>query len=309
MIMKNVMLLILCCALCTFPHKSHAQVLKKIGKKIERSVERRVERKVDQGIEKGLDKAEEGAGNAVEGAVASDKSTNDNKTAKERTIKSLPDDYQIKMSGSGPDLFMEYRMHVDGPDTEANQMNMSMKMYASPKTGNGRAETVMEIPMMGEMRMAVLTDMNNPEKVIMLNERKKQYSVMDLSDINKKQKKDEVYQVKKLGTVNFRGLNCIHSEATNQDGERFEIWTTTEIPGYQDMVDLYAKSQQMGTDNLWQAMQDAGSAGFMVKFQVEQKGTASILELVEIQKTSVPPSTFEIPDGYKESKGGWLGAF
>jgi len=308
--MKKIILLILCCALCTFPHKSHAQVLKKIGKKIERSVERRVERKVDQGIEKGLDKAEEGTENVVEGAIAGD-GTASNKTGANgnSAIKSLPDDYQIKISGSGPELFMEYRMHVDGPDTEASQMNMSMQMYASPKTGKGRAETVMEIPMMGEMRMAVLTDMNNPEQIIMLNERRKQYSVMDLSDVNKKQKKDEVYQVKKLGTVNFRGLNCIHSEAINQDGERFEIWTTTEIPGYQDMVDLYAKSQQMGTDNLWAAMQDAGSAGFMVKFQVEQKGTASILELVEIQKTSVPPSTFEIPDGYKESKGGWLGAF
>src|SRR5690606_11154649 len=165
--MKKIILLILCCALCTFPHKSHAQILKKIGKKIEKSVERRVERKVDQGIEKGLDKAEDETGDAVEGALAGNKNPD-----KKSTIKTLPDDYQVDITGSGPDLYMEYQMHVDGEQLGDHQMNMSMKMYTSPKTGKGRAETTMDIPMLGEMKMSVLTDLNNPERAVMLNDRK-----------------------------------------------------------------------------------------------------------------------------------------
>lgn len=306
--MKKIALLtLLACGLCSFPGTAEAQILKKIGKKIEKSVERRVERKVDQGIEKGLDKAEDETGNAVEGALASDKEGNKSAT-KQSEFKTLPDDYQIAITGSGPDLYMEYRMHVDGAQMNGQQMNMSMKMYTSPKTGKGRAETVMEIPMLGEMKMSVLTDMNNPQRAVMLNDKKQQYSVIDFSDSKLKDDK-EIYTVNKLGTVNFRGLNCIHAEAINQDGERFEIWTTREIPGYQDIAALYSKAQRMGSDNMWQALQDADCAGFMVKLKVESDGATSIMELVEMQNTDVPASTFEIPDGYKEKKGSMFGGF
>lgn len=306
--MKKIALLILiACGLCSFPGAAKAQILKKIGKKIEKSVERRVERKVDQGIEKGLDKAEDETGNAVEGALAGSKDA-DKSVTKQSEFKTLPDDYQIAITGSGPDLYMEYRMHVDGPQMNGQQMNMSMKMYTSPKTGKGRAETVMDIPMLGEMKMSVLTDMNNPLRSVMLNDKKQQYTVIDFSDSKLKDDK-EIYTVNKLGTVNFRGLNCIHAEAINQDGERFEIWTTREIPGYEDIAALYSKAQRMGSDNMWKALQDADCAGFMVKLQVETDDATSIMELVEMQNTNVPASAFEIPDGYKEKKGSIFNGF
>lgn len=298
--MNKILLFSLCCTLCSYPYKADAQILKKIGKKIEQSVENRVDRKINQGIEKGLDKAEDGTEKAVADAVSSDK--------KSEAI-ALPEDYQIEISGSGADVYVEYRMHVDNASSEDYQMNMLMKLYTSPQNGHGRAETVMNLPVVGEMKMSMITDMNNPLRVIMLNDRKKQYTVIDYSESTTEKLDDKTYTVKRLGTANVRGLDCIHAEAIGEDGERFEIWTTREIPGYEDMVGLYSKSQHMGSDGLWKAMQDAGCDGFMVKLKVDMDDAGSVMELVKMQRMNIPASTFTVPDGYEEKKGAWVDGF
>lgn len=268
-----------------------AQILEKIGKKIEKSVERRVEKRIDKAVEKGLDKAEYGTEDAVEGAL----------TGKDKTGAAYPD---IKLTGSGPDLFLEYRMHVESKAAETGQMQISMKMYVSTNSGKGRAETIMELPVVGTMRMTALTDMHHPERVTLLNDRRKEYTSFDLSEVEETTPQ-ETFTVKRLGVVNFRGMQCIHSEAVDARGERFEIWTTRDIPGYQDMVALYRKSQRMGSDGLWKALEEAGCAGFMVKFRMDVEDAASVMELMNIEKTSLEDSIFQIPSGYQQKSGGW----
>lgn len=297
--MKKMLSLSLCLMSLTLSWHAEAQILKKIGKKIEQSVERRVEKKIDKGIEDGLDKAEDGTESAVEGVFSSD----------QPQIQSLPENYEIKVSGSGPDVYLEYRIRHDRAEEGAPQANMSIKLYASPASGKGRAETTMEIPMAGAMRMSMLTDTNTPNRIIMLNERKRQYTVMDFAESDLAEPADNVYQVKNLGTENVRGLSCIHAQAINQDGDKFEIWTTREIPGYQEMISLYGKAQHMGSDNLWQAMQEADCAGFIVKFKIATEGMGTTMELVEVEKTTVPASMYTVPEGYEEKDGSWINSF
>jgi len=297
--MKRVLTLSLCLMLAALSWPAKAQILKKISKKIEKSVERRVDKKIDQGIEGGLDKAEVETESAVTGIFSSD----------EPPIQALPDDYEIAVTGSGPDVFLEYRIRYDRAEEGAPQANMSMKLYASPASGKGRAETVMEIPMFGAMKMSMLTDANTPNRIIMLNDRKRQYTVMDFAESDLAEPEGTVYQVKNLGTEDVRGLTCTHAQATNQDGDVFDIWTTQAIPGYQEMLSLYGKAQHMGSDNLWTAMQEAGCAGFIVKFSVATKGTGTTMELVEVEKTTVPSSLYTVPEGYEEKDGSWVNSF
>src|SRR3546814_8883125 len=116
--------------------------------------------------------------------------------------------------------------------------------------------------------------------MIMLNERKKEYSVIDLNDINKRDDGEE-YTVTRLGEENLHGMHCVRSKAVNEDGHTMEIWTTTEIPGYEDIAALYSKMQKMGSDYLWDELQQADAAGFMVKLEVQAEGGTSVMERSE----------------------------
>ncbi|HLR37238.1 MAG TPA: DUF4412 domain-containing protein, partial [Chitinophagaceae bacterium] len=214
----------------------------------------------------------------------------------------------LKFTGSGPDLYLEYRVNMEGKQSSEYQMDIHLKMVASPATGMGRSEMVMNMPVVGEMRMVTLTNATKPLHMTLLNERKKQYSVIDLSEIDDVES-DESYTVTKLGEEKLHGLHCIHSKAVNEDGQAFELWTTTEVPGYEKMVDLYSKSQQMGSGDLWKKMQEAGVAGFMVKLKVDTKGGTSVMELTEMKNMEAPESLFQIPAGYEEKEGRWVKRF
>lgn len=217
---------------------------------------------------------------------------------------SLEKPYVISLSGSGPDLYLEYKVTMEGAQSNEYQMDMHMKMLAAPSTGLGRSEMIMKIPVLGEMGMVTLTDAKDPMRIILLNERKRQYTVVDLSTIDQSAS-TEVYTVKRLGEVELHGLHCIHAKAINQEGHVFELWTTTEIPGYEKLVELYSKTQQTGSGDLWQKLQAAGAAGFMIKLKVTADGGTSVMELTKIENRDVPASLFKIPSGYEKKEGGW----
>src|SRR5699024_5323274 len=117
--------LLLICVFASFSFLSvpaQGQFLKKLGDKVEKSVERRVDRRTDQAVEKSLDKAEEGTENAVKDAVNSSdkkKETDNKKVDRERGLLSgmdsggaepLPENYTLSLTGSGPDIYLEYQM-------------------------------------------------------------------------------------------------------------------------------------------------------------------------------------------------------
>src|SRR3546814_94279 len=183
-------------SLTCFSFQTEAQILKKLGDKIGRSLEKSSEAEAD-----------------------ADAST---------IRKRLPADFELDLTGSGPDMYMEYKVIMEGEGLEDNQMGMSMKMFTSPSQRAGRAETIMTMPMIGEIRMVTLTDFDNPLQMIMLNERKKEYSVIDLNDINKRDDGEE-YTVTRLGEENLHGMHCVRSKAETEE-HTSEIQSLMRIP-------------------------------------------------------------------------------
>ena len=301
--MKTLRTLLLFIILSCFSVQSEAQIFKRLGEKIERSVEKRLEKRMDETVDNTLDNVEEGTENTINGAINSKDGT-----VETQKTTSIPKDYTLEMTGSGPDIYMEYQVDMEGAALEGNQIEMFMKLYTSPTLGGGRAETIMKLPMLGEMRMVSLTDFDNPAVVTILNERKQEYSVLDLGKVSEAES-DEKYSVTKLGRENLRGINCVHARAVNQDGEAFEIWTTTDLPGYEDISALYRNMQKMGSSGLWEALQEADAAGFMVKLKVIVEGGASVMEMVRIENTSVSQAMLQVPDGYKKKEGGWVNSY
>jgi|GEM_PF-3479441 len=296
--------------LCCLSLSSQAQFLKKLGDKIERKVEQRIDRKTDQAIDKSLDKAEEGTEKVVKDATSSEKNTGENQEQVEQKKPApLPENYQLAVTGSGPDIYLQYRMTVSAQQSSEYEVDMRMKMYASPGSGMGRSEMIMNMPMVGEMNMVMLTNAKDPLHIVVVNDRRKEYSILDLSEVKDIDPSSETFTVTKLGEENVHGLDCVHSRAVNQDGDSFELWTTKDVPGYEKMMALYSKSQRMGSDDLWKKLEEVGGAGFMVKMKVETKDGAYVMELTEINKAEVPESLFQIPSGYEEKQGGWVKRF
>lgn len=127
---------------------------------------------------------------------------------------------------------------------------------------------------------------------------------MDLSQVEEADAKEQ-FTVTKLGEEKVHGLHAIHARAVTEDGQEFEVWTSREIPGYEEMLELYSKNQRMGSGNLWKELEKAGCAGFMVKLKVKTEGGTSIMELTKVEKTNVPKAMLRVPAGYKESNGAW----
>ncbi len=223
-------------------------------------------------------------------------------TQEENAAEAVPEHYDLKLTGSGSDLQLNYRMDMDMESTQGYQVDMDFKMYIIPQKG-GRAEVNMEMPVIGKMSMVTLTHFDAPHTVYLLNERKKKYAVLEANDQNQK---EEHFTITKLGKVVLHGLSCTHGKATNDDGEVFEFWTTKEIPQYQELLKVYSRSGRMGPSNLWHEMESKGIAGLMVKLLFPTPEGNAIMELREMKKMDLPESLLEIPSNYKESKGGWI---
>ncbi len=221
-------------------------------------------------------------------------------------VGSLPMDYRLAVTGSGPDIHLQYHMQMDTKTRTDYQMDITMEMYVSPGKG-GRSEINMEMPVIGPIRMATLSDFRHPDQVILLNERKKQYFILNFSD--KKETVKENFKVTHMGQDILHGLSCIHGKATGPDGQTFEFWTTRDIPGYEALLEVYSKSGEMGSDQLWKSMKESGTAGLLVKLLVPNSRGNSTMELTRIERTTVPASLIEIPSDYKESNGGWVKRF
>lgn len=298
---------------CIASTTSYAQFFKKVGDKFEKSIDRRIDRKTDKAVNKSLDKVEGGVDKTAKDATTSSKNKKKNETSEAGWPVSTPttklaDNYEINVTGSGPDLYLNYQMVMEGEGMDDNSMKINLEMYTSPSKGFGRSEVIMTMPTIGDISMITLTNMKDPNHIVILNEKKKQYSIIDVSDDNDKAKTDDNYVVKKIGEVELHGMHCKHVLITNSNSNtNMEMWTTTDIPGYENMVDVYSRSGKMGSGNLWSKLKEQDCLGFLVKMKNESdnKKSTVIYELVKVKKSSFSKSMFLVPKGYTEKSNGW----
>lgn len=324
--MKRRIILLIGLFVIGFSMPTEAQILKKLGKKIEQKVNDRIDRKereadqkTDESIDKVLDKTEDGIGDAARDATRSrkDKETstsensggdNQSSAATGSAPGSLTDSAnkdKIRVVGSGSGLYLEYEMDTDGMQqaemptgVDMGDFDMKLKLYSSNNLKRARSEVSMKIPFLGEMKTAVLSDYENQSQITILNDRNKTYSVMEVDDTEEEDMMD--FQIENLGTETIRGLKTTHIRMTTPEEEfYFDFWTSKDLPGYKDMIDIYQKSGQMGDNHIWQKLIELNADGYVVRMESKQQGMKTRIELTKVEQHDFSSSLFEVPDNYK----------
>jgi len=115
-------------------------------------------------------------------------------------------------------------------------------------------------------------------------------------------------EVEKLGVETVSGVETRHVRIIDRDNDAvIDLWLTEKYP-----ADLWTRAfrgrnlgLELSDDERTKAMKKYGvQPGFSMKMRVEQQGGVPVVFLVEkIARRPVPPSVFELPEGYKRVQG------
>jgi hypothetical protein len=182
------------------------------------------------------------------------------------------------------------------------------RMYLAPsgfrmewtmKTGSAGGKTPQEI------QMTMLASLPNAEKVYLVNDENKTYSVWDTKQAREDMKSSprETYKVEKLGAASVAGYTCQNARVTSSKGNDFEVCVTKEFGPSTDWIAAMNRNDPEARSWL-KALKDQGIEGFPIRWAVRQKGSAeptTVMELVRAQKKSLSASLFKVPADYKET--------
>lgn len=152
-------------------------------------------------------------------------------------------------------------------------------------------------------KTTMIQKVSEPDKLYTLNDERQTYSVMDLAEIRKSNPAPETtYTVKRTGSDRVAGLACEKALVTSSRGNEIEVCVTKEIAASSSWI--AAMNRQSRAGNWYKAAKDAGLTGFPIRMKFhgsENPGTEIAMELVSLEKKSLPASTFAIPAGYRET--------
>jgi hypothetical protein len=207
---------------------------------------------------------------------------------------------------------LEMKMTTAGKDGEfggSGTMNVAVA-----KAGT-RSEVNMQMGAMG-MKMVMLQKIATPDVLYQINDGSKTYSEIDLAKIREMAGQHEdtrTYSVEKLGQETILGYKTQHvlvkeKTAASDSGMTTELWTAKDLLDYATFSKLQAqRGKAAGQEALVKALKDAGADGLPLKsIATTGEGTKVIMEVVKVDKKSLPAATFEIPAGYTKSEGGLM---
>ncbi|RDD29554.1 hypothetical protein CR161_01870 [Prosthecochloris sp. ZM] len=154
------------------------------------------------------------------------------------------------------------------------------------------------------MRIVTFTPSAEPNLLYTLNEKNKTYSVIDMEKLQDdmeelvEEESDDEFTVEKLGTETLHGYKCTHVRMTDQHGET-ELWLTKDLLSAADFARLQ-RSTNKESNTMEAAMKKAGLEGFPLK--TLDKTTGTTMEFVEIERTSLDASLFNVPKGYTKKE-------
>ncbi len=157
-------------------------------------------------------------------------------------------------------------------------------------------------------RMTMIAKLSDPDKLYMIDDPGKTYSVMDLKkmrEMGESQRKDakdrETYTVQKLGRDTVAGLSCEKALLTSSTGSEIEVCMTRDIEATSQWISAMSRRQHDSIS--WMgALKDHAIEGFPIRLSVRSRGSKSggmTFELSRFEKKSIPGSLFEVPAGYK----------
>lgn len=194
------------------------------------------------------------------------------------------------------------------------EMNMSVLSGAGVETGSGNAKVsiakaglrneVFAQTLVGPMRSVTLCKAETPDLLYKINDQAKTYFEIDLSPTAPKppEKSDaEPYQVKRLGEEKLLGYNTLHLLITYKNTSN-ELWATKELLDAATFNKLLSRSGRNGAEErMTKALKDAGVDGMPLKsILTSEDGSKTTMEVVKIEKKTLPGWTFEIPAGYEK---------
>lgn len=156
-----------------------------------------------------------------------------------------------------------------------------------------------------QVKMVMLAKLPHPEKVYMVNDANRTYSVWDTKAARegRKDAPKETYTVEKLGTDRIAGYACQNARVTSSQGNAFDVCVAKDFGASGDW--LAAMNRNDPNASSWlKALKDAGIEGSPIRWSVRQKGSAEptmVMELVRADKKFLPAALFDVPAGYKET--------
>lgn len=159
-------------------------------------------------------------------------------------------------------------------------------------------------------KMVMIQRFSEPDKLYNIDDATRTYSVTDLKQLREDapQSRDETWTLKRLGSDRVAGLSCEKAVATSSKGSQVEVCIAKDFPVSRTWLSAMNRSQRRS--GLWsKTLHDAGLEGLPVrtKFRSQTEATEVEMELVSLERKSVPGSVFEIPAGYKESSPAMMG--
>jgi FlaG/FlaF family flagellin (archaellin) len=155
------------------------------------------------------------------------------------------------------------------------------------------------------MKMTMFAKASEPDKLYMLNDENKTYSIWDTAKFRDDAKKrpKETYTVKKLGKDTVAGLSCQNALLTSSKGDEIEACVSSELGASTEW--LSAMNRRDGGSGSWiEALRGAGLEGFPVRWSTRGRGSkdaTTTMELTRVERRTVPVSLFQVPSGYKQT--------
>lgn len=202
---------------------------------------------------------------------------------------------------------------------------LEMKMTVSDKEGASRGGGTMtaavakagsrsdvNLQMGGmTMKMTMLQKADTPNVVYRLNDANKTYSEIDLAkarEMANQPQNDDQWTVQKLGQEKILDYQTQHilAKPKSGTGQPMEMWIAKDFLDYDTFSKLqWRRNGPTGDQGLAKALKEAGTEGMPLKSVVhDDTGGTMTMEVVKVEKKSLPASTFEIPAGYTKSNGG-----
>jgi hypothetical protein len=196
------------------------------------------------------------------------------------------------------------------PTSTSGRMSITRGAFRSewtmtmPGAARGRRDAAKDAP--SRVTMTMLARKAEPDKLYMLNDEKKTYSVTDLKKVREEARDlpKETYKVERLGSDRVAGLACQKALVSSAKGSEYEVCVTKDLDVSGDWLAAMNRGQR-DAGSWIQALRDNGLDGYPVRWAMRRQGAAQptmVMELTRVEKKSLPASLFEVPAGYKQTE-------
>lgn len=170
------------------------------------------------------------------------------------------------------------------------------------KISKGRTGRAADAPQ--RIKMTMFGKVAEPDKLTMIDDANKTYSVWDLKKMRGELKDTTTtYTIVKQGSDTVAGLACQKAELAASTGTVIDVCVAKDFAVSSDWLAALGRRQRENTSWIT-TLRDNGLAGFPVRYSVRQKGATEAImtmEVTRVAKGPVPETLFEVPAGYKET--------